>query len=50
MPKCQERHVRIMRSPRKSDWYDYEWQKKCLNHCSEKYETEAKKVAEILGL
>jgi hypothetical protein len=50
--KCQgrRRRIRIVRSTRKSVWVEYEWQKKRLSQCSEKYETEARKVAEILRL
>lgn len=44
------RHIRIMSNNSKSLWFDYEWQKKRLSQCPEKYETEARKVAEILGL
>jgi hypothetical protein len=50
--KCQERSRlnRVVHSTRKSVWIEYEWQKKRLSQCPEKYETEARKVAEILGL
>lgn len=49
---CQKRtrHTRTVPSIRKNAWVDYEWQKKRLSQCPEKYETEARKVAEILGL
>ena len=50
--KRQERprRNRIVSSTRKSVWIDYEWQKKRLSQCPTKYETEARRVAEILGL
>lgn len=50
--KYQERSRRngVVPSIRKNVWIDYEWQKKRLSQCPEKYETEARKVAEILGL
>jgi hypothetical protein len=50
--KYQERsrRNRIVSSIRKNVWVDYEWQKKRLSQCPRKYETEARRVAEILGL
>lgn len=52
MPKRQRRprRVRIVRNTRESVWIEYEWRKKRLSQCPEKYETEARTVAEILGL
>lgn len=44
------RRIRIERSTRKNVYIDYEWQKKRLSLCPEKYEAEAKKLAKILGL
>ena len=44
------RRNRVMRNTRKSVWLDYEWQKKRLSQCPTKYETEARRVAEVLGL
>lgn len=48
--KCQERsrRNRVVCTTRKTDWIEYEWQKKRLSQCPRKYETEARKVAEIL--
>ena len=50
--KHQERSRRNRIAPcaRKNVWIDYEWQKKRLSQCPRKYETEARRVAEILGL
>jgi hypothetical protein len=44
------RRIRIERSTHKSVYNDYEWQKKRLSLCPEKYEAEAKQLAEVLGL
>lgn len=44
------RSIRIERSIRKNVYFDYEWQKKRLSLCPEKYEAEAKQLAEVLGL
>lgn len=44
------RRNRVTRNTHKSVWLDYEWQKKRLSQCPIKYETEARRVAEILGL
>ena len=44
------RSIPIVPSTHKSVWIEYEWQKKRLSQCPRKYETEARKVAEILGL
>ncbi len=46
----QPRCIQIADSIRKSVWSEYEWQKKRLSQCPRKYETEARKVAKILGL
>ena len=46
----RSRRNRVMPSARKSVWIDYEWQKKRLSQCPRKYQAEARKVAEILGL
>jgi hypothetical protein len=46
----QSRRNRDVRSTCKSVWLEYERQKKRLSQCPRKYETEARKVAAILGL
>ncbi len=46
----RSRRKRIAPNIRKNVWIDYEWQKKRLSQCPQKYETEARRVAELLGL
>ncbi len=46
----QSRRSQTARSFCKNDWFEYELRKKRFSQCPTKYATEARKVAEILGL